>query len=134
MKRNDIDKKIGGSYWFKRFVKDAKKISPHIHFKHIKHGYVRIYWMGSGDNAYIGECTKWMPQIGYDFEVYDPRLESRDYYEEHEDSIELSRRIKNFKEGYWDNLDKLRTRVYQMKHNKEHYKTAVQGYRQMRVR
>lgn len=122
-----------GNHWFRRFVRDCEKISPHIRFKRIKYGYVRIYWNGAGENAYLGECYKDMPEVGYDWYDLDPRLESRAYYEQYEDQIEMTRKIKNFVEGYWDNLDQIRTKVFQLKHNKEFYKTVTQGYRQMRV-
>lgn len=128
------DKKIyNGSYWFKRFQDEAKRIDPHIHFKRIKYGYYRIYWMGGGENAYLGECSKEMPEIGYDIEENDIQLESQKYYEEYEDQIELTKKIKNFVEGYWDSLHSLERKVFQMKHNKEFYKTVTTGYRQMRV-
>lgn len=130
MKENKI---YNGSYWFKRFQKDAKKISPYIKFKRIKYGYYRIYWAGSGENAYLGECSKEMPEKGYDIEEKDIRLESKEYYEEFEDQIELTNKIKNFVEGYWDSIDSLATRVYKLKHDKEFYKTATEGFRQMRV-
>lgn len=128
--RNNINY---GNHWFKRFVRDCKKISPHIHFKRIKLGYVRISWKGGGEGAYLGECYKIMPPKGYDWYDIDPRLESRSYYEEFEDQVEMTRKIKNFVEGYADNLDQIKTRVYQMKHSKEFYKTVVDGYKQMRV-
>ena len=130
MKDNIIQE---GNYWFKRFQRDAKKIDPHIHFKRIKLGYYRIYWIGGGENAYLGECSKEMPEKGYDIEEDDINLVSQKYYEEYEDQIELTKKIKNFVEGYWDSMDSLKTRVFQMKHDKEFYKTAVEGYRQMRV-
>jgi len=123
-----------GNYWFKRFQKDCKKISPAIHFKRIKYGYYRIYWMGHGENAYLGECTKEMPIIGYDIYENDIRLESQKYFEEYEDQIELTKKIKNFVDGYYELLKNIKTRVYMMKHNKEFYKTVVDGYKQMRVR
>lgn len=123
-----------GSYWFMRFQRDCKKISSAIRFKRIKYGYYRIYWMGCGENAYLGECSKEMPLVGYDIEEKDIRLESQKYYEEYEDHIELSNKIKNFVEGYKEQIDHLKTRVYMMKHNKEFYKTATTGYRQIRVK
>lgn len=123
-----------GSRWFRRFQRDCKKISPHIKFKRIKYGFFRLYWTGGGENAYLGECYKDMPEKGYEWYDIDPRLESRDYYEEYEDNVALIRKIKNFVEGYWDNLDKIKTRIYQMKHSKEFYKSATEGYRTMRVK
>jgi hypothetical protein len=127
------DKIYNGSYWFKRFQRDAKKISTHIHFKRIKYGYYRIYWMGGGENAYLGECSKEMPETGYDIEEKDIQLESRKYFEEYEDQIELTNKIQNFVDGYWEQYNSLKTKVYQMKHDKEFYKTTTEGYRTMRV-
>ena len=75
-----------------------------------------------------------MPPKGYDWYDIDPRLESRSYYEEFEDQVEMTRKIKNFVEGYSDNLDQIKTRVYQMKHSKEFYRNVVDGYKQMRVK
>lgn len=122
-----------GNYWFKRFQKEMKRIDPHIHVKRIKYGYYRIYWMGGGENAYLGECKKEMPEVGYDIEEKDIFLEDQKYYEEYEDQIELTNKIKNFVEGYWDSIGSLTTRVYQMKNDKEFYKTATKGYQTMRV-
>jgi len=130
-KRKDIINE--GSYWFKRFQKDIKKMSENICFVRIKYGYYRIYWMGSGENAYLGECTKNMPFKGYDLIDKDIYLESQKHYEQYEDQIEYIQKLKNFVEGYVDLMDSIMTRVYMMKHNKEFYKTAVNGYRQMRV-
>jgi len=123
-----------GSRWFKRFYKECKKISPHIRFKRIKYGFYRLYYVGGGSPAYIGECYKEMPEIGYEWHDIDPRLDSRNFYEEYEDRAELTRKVKNFVEGYWENLDKIRTRVFMMKHSKEHYKQAVNGYKQVKIR
>jgi hypothetical protein len=117
-----------GSYWFKRFVNDAKKISSGIEFKRIKHGFYRIYWKGSGPSAYIGECYSEMPEVGYNIEEKDQYLESHKYYEEYEDRAELTRKIKNFVEGYWESLDRLRTNVYLLKNNKEHRENSIKRY------
>lgn len=127
------DKIYKGSYWFERFQVDARKIDPHIHFKAIKYNYYRIYWMGGGENAYLGECSREMPEKGYDIEERDINLDDQKYFEEYEDQIELTNKIKNFVEGYWDSLESLKTKVFLMKHSKEFYKTATEGYRQMRV-
>lgn len=115
-----------GSYWFKRLIKDCKKISPHIRFVRLKLGFYRIYWKG----AYLHEVYKEMPQHGYDIEEEDPNLEELSYYEEMEDHVKTVRTIKNFVEGYWDSLDVIRTRAYLMRTSKEFNEEATQAYAQ----
>lgn len=119
-----------GSRWFKRIVEESKKISKHIRFKRIKHGFYRIYWK----QAYIGECFKEMPYRGYDHTDNDPRFESKKFWEEKEDNAEMIRQIKNFVEGYVETIDRIRTRVYNMRHNKEAYQTAVDGYKTLVIK
>lgn len=114
-----------GSRWFRRIYADCKKISPHIRLKRIKYGFYRIYWR----SAYLHEAYKEMPMVGYQFEDYNPRLESRQYYEELEDREMLTRTIKNYKEGYYDALDRIRTRVYLMRTQKEAYDNARNAYK-----
>ena len=129
--KHGCPKRIGeGSIWFKRLVRDCKKISPHIKIKRIKGGFYRIYYRG----AYIHEIYKECPLIGYDWEIIDPRLESQNYYEEFEDRVDLTRKIKNYKEGYWDAIDRIRTRMYMVRNNKEFYETARRAYKQIRVK
>lgn len=122
-----------GNYWFKRLQRDLKRISPYIKFRRIKYGYYRIYWSGSGENAYLGECPKELPIKGYDIYENDIRLDSKKHYEEFEDTIELTKKIGNYIDGYYEIYKQLKTRIYMMKHNKEFYKTVVDGYKQMRV-
>lgn len=119
-----------GSAWFRRFHKECKKISKHIRFKRIKYGFYRLYWK----QAYLHEVYKEMPMKGYDKEEIDPRLESREYYQEYEDNVEITRKIKNFVEGYWDSIRRVKTRVHQMQNDKEFYETARNAYKQMRVK
>ncbi len=119
-----------GSKWFKRLVKDCKKISSHIRIKRIKHGFYRVYWK----QAYIGELFKEMPMKGYDHTDNDKGFEERKYWESKEDGAEMTRNIKNFVEGYWDSLDRIRTRVYNMRHSKEAYETAVKGYSRLNIK
>ena len=123
-----------GSRWFRRFYKDCKKISPHIKFKRIKYGFYRLYWTGGGEPAYIYEVYKEMPELGYEWYDLDPRLEAKSYYEQYEDDVELTRKIKNFVEGYWESLDKIKTRIYMLKNNKEFRENAVRGYRTIKVK
>ena len=119
-----------GSYWFNRLQKDAKKISKYLRFKRIKYGFYRIYYK----DAYIGECSKDMTQVGYDVEEKNWNYEDKSFALDHEDLIDQTAKLKNFREGYWNTLDMLRTRVYMFRHNKEMYKNALQGYKQMRIK
>lgn len=118
-----------GSIWFKRFYKECKKISNHIKFKRIKYGFYRIYWQGGGNSAYLYEVYKEMPSKGYDIEDLNMKLEDKKYYEEREDNVELIRRIKNFVEGYYDSMPKIKRRIYMFKNNKEFRDTAINGYK-----
>jgi hypothetical protein len=119
-----------GSRWFRRLKSEIEKISSHIRLKRIKHGFYRVYWK----QAYIGEVFKEMPLIGYDHTENDRRFESKNFYESKEDSAELTRNIKNFVEGYWDSIDRMRTRVYMMRHSKEFYEDAVNGYKEIKIK
>jgi hypothetical protein len=119
-----------GSIWFKRFYKEARKMSKHIRFKKIKCGFYRIYY----GHAYMHEVYKEMPEKGYDMDDLDPRFEDKKYFEEYEDQAELTRKIKNFVEGYWDSIDTLRTRVYLMRNNAEYVNSANNAYKQMYVK
>jgi len=118
-----------GSLWFRRLMKDVRKISKHIRVKRIKLGFYRIYWQ----QAYLHEVYKEMPNKGYDIFDYDPRLESQSYYEKYEDNVELTRKIKNFVEGYYDSKKTLQIRSYMMRNNKEFNDNAKKAYKQMRI-
>jgi hypothetical protein len=118
------------SIWFKRLVEDCRKISPHIRFKQIKHGFYRIYYK----TAYIGECFKNMPEHGYDIFERAQGFEDYSYYQKYHDTADSTLRIKNFVEGYWETLDKIRTRLFMFRHDKEAYERARQGYSQMRIK
>lgn len=119
-----------GTRWFKRLQGEAKRISPYIRFKRIKHGFYRIYWK----DAYLAEAYKEMPMIGYTHTDNDIRFEDKRFYESKEDRAELTRKVKNFVEGYVDSLDRLRTSVYMMKHDKEFYETSSRGYRELKIK
>jgi len=123
-----------GSIWFQRFKREVERMSKHFTFIPIKYGFYRIYWTGGGEPAYVHEVWKWMPYKGYDIEEKDMQLISQKYFEEYEDQLEVSRKIKNFVEGYWDSIDVLKTRVYMLKNNKEFRDNAVKAYRQFVVR
>lgn len=128
---NEMDK---GTRWFQRFVKEAEGMSPHVRFRRIKFGFYRIHWVGDGESAYIGECSKHMPQFGYDIEEKNYQMEDKKYFEEYEDHAELIQKIKNFREGYWDSIDRLRTNIYMLKNNAEHRKEAQAAYREFKIK
>ncbi len=115
---------MGGSLWFRRLRKDCEKISPHIRFVRIHHNFYRIYWR----QAYLHEVYREMPQFGHDILETDLRLLNQRYYEEYEDRATITNKIKNYREGYWDSLDRIRTRVYLMRHDKEYNETASRRY------
>lgn len=119
-----------GSKWFRRFVRECRRISPYIRIKRIKYGFYRIYYK----HAYIGECYKSMPQIGYDHNDYDRRFDDKKFYESKEDNAELSMKVKNFVEGYFDSRDRIRTRIWMFRHDKEFNETALKGYGQVVVK
>lgn len=121
---------MSGTYWFKRFLRESKRISPHLRVVKIKMGFYRIYWK----DAYIHECYSEMPYRGYDITEEDPKLLEKKYYEEYEDQVELTRNIKNFVEGYVDTKDKLKRRIWLLKNNQEFYETSKRAYQQMRVK
>lgn len=123
-----------GTPWFKRFRKEVEKMSPHFKFRRIKYGFYRIYWIGGGEPAYIHEVYKEMPYKGYDVENVDPRLESKKYYEEWEDNVENIRRVKNYVEGYVDSIERMKTRYYMLRNDKEFRENAVKAYKQFHVR
>lgn len=101
-----------------------------LRFKRIKCGFYRIYYK----NAYLHEVYKEMPQHGYDMDDLDPRFENQKYFEEYEDEGEMTRKIKNFVEGYHDSFDTLKTRVYMMRNDKEFHDNAVKAYRAVHVK
>ncbi len=113
-----------GSLWFRRMVKDCKKISPHIRIKRIGNGFFRVYFQ----RAYIHEIYKEMPQVGYDCIDKDYNFLTKKYIESKEEQSEMTRNIKNYVEGYFDSLDTIRTRVYMMKHDKEFNEKATRRY------
>lgn len=113
-----------GSMWFKRLCKELRRMSPHFRIVRIKMGFYRIYWK----QAYIHEVYKDMPQKGYDIFEEDPRIENKFYYEEFEDEVDTIRKIKNFVEGYYDSMDKIKTRLYMLKNDKEFREQAMKAY------
>ena len=122
------------TYWFKRFRKEAEALSPHIEFRRLSLGFYRIYWVRSGHSAYMGECYVEMPEMGYDIDEKDINLVSQKYYEEFEERTALTRKIKNFVEGYWESIDRLKTNVYLFKNNKEHRQLQIDGYKEFVIK
>ena len=125
-----MDISIQGSPWFRRLYKECCKLSPHLRFVRVKFGFYRIYWK----QAYIHEVYKEMPEHGYDITNEDPRFESEKYYAEFEDQAEITRKIKNYVEGYHDSIDNIRTRVWMMRNDKEFNEEATKAYRTLTVK
>lgn len=125
---------VEGTPWFRRFYKECKKMSPHIEFKRIKYGFYRIYFHNGGERAYIHEVYKEMPYKGYHQETVDPNWQDKSYYEEFEDNVQFIRNIKNYVEGYWDSIRRVRTRIYMLKNDKEFRETATKAYKQIHVK
>ena len=119
-----------GSYWFKRLVKECKQMDPELKFVRIRLGFYRIYWRG----AYLHECYKDMNHRGYEIDDIDPRLESLIHYQEFEDQVDLTRKLKNYVEGFFDARKTIRTRLYMMRHNEDFYKEARGAYQEFIVK
>ena len=119
-----------GSRWFRRIQEDCAKISKHIRFKKIKNGFFRVYFK----NAYLHECYKEMPMLGYDIYDLNPRMESKKYYQEYEDYDELPRKLKNYVEGYYDAIDRIRKRIFLSRTQKEFHDNATKAYKQFRIK
>lgn len=118
------------SSYFKRLRRECEKISPYIRFVRIKMGFYRIYFK----HAYIHEVYEDMPLIGFDIEDIDPRLSDKKYYEEYEDNIELTRKIKNYVEGYIDSKDRILKRIYMIRNNQEFAERAENAYKQITIK
>ena len=54
--------------------------------------------------------------------------------QEWEEDGELQRKIKNFVEGYSEASKAIKLRMYQFKHNPEHYEVAKQMYQQVVIK
>jgi len=119
-----------GGYWFNRLRDECQSMSPYIRFVRVKLGFYRIYYK----SAYIHEVYKEMPEVGYDMDDLDPRFENQKYYEEFEDRAELTRKIKNYVEGYWDSFNRIQRRLYMMLHDKEFNTNATKAYQQHYVK
>lgn len=118
------------TYWFKRFKKEVEEMDAHFRFKYLKMGFWRIYWK----DHYIGECYENMPQIGYDFEDYDPRLDSLEYFEEWEDHVSMVKTIKNYVEGYRDSIQNIKRRRYMVRNDDEYHQRSNNVYSQVVIK
>jgi hypothetical protein len=119
-----------GTRWFRRLVKEIGRMSPDFRIVHAKYGFYRIYWR----NAYIHEIYADMPYKGYDIEQEDVRNQNQSYFEEYEDSNEITRKIKNYVEGYWDSHDVIKTRLYMLKNDTEFRDNAQKAFQQFVVK
>jgi hypothetical protein len=118
------------STWFMRAKEECEKMSPHIRFKRIKMGFWRIFYR----NSYLHECTENMTANGYDITEVNPRVESRSFYEEFEDNVDAIMNTKNYREGYYDFMDHIKTRLWMHKHDKEFSERAENAYKQFTVK
>lgn len=75
-----------------------------------------------------------MPPKGYDRVEEDPRLMEQSYYQEYEDSVKMTREIKNFIEGYYDSSKNFKTKMYQLRNDPEFYETAKKAYQTMYIK
>lgn len=118
------------SRWFLRLERDVKKINPRIRTKRIRNGFYRFFY----DTGYLGEVYENLNEMGHHLYDTDAFAEDRKYLEEKLEDGEIQRKIKNFEEGYWEALDKIRTRYFMSRSNPEAHRLIMQGYRQLRVR
>ncbi len=116
--------------WFKRFRREVEGLSPYFRFVRIKYGFWRIFQKG----IYMHEVYEEMPYIGYDIEDKDIRLISKKFWEEYEDRMEITRKVKNYVEGYKESLDRVKRRYYMLKNDKEYRETARRSYQVMHVK
>ena len=103
------------SLWFKKLERELPKISKNLRLVRLKLGFYRIYYK----SHFIAEAFEELTQNWQNIEDYDPRLESQKYYEEYEDHVKMVRTLKNFMEGYYDLISKIRRCVYMLRHNEE---------------
>lgn len=124
------DENVKGSYWFRRLVRELRKISKHIKVIPIRHGFVRIYWK----EAYVHEAYKEMPMKGFVWYTDSPYKESLKLVQQWEDDGTIQRKVKNYVEGYWEALKAIKLRIFQFKNNEEHYRIAKDMYRHVVVK
>lgn len=71
---------------------------------------------------------------GHDIEEKNWNMEDFSYWRTHGDVADQSAKLKNFREGYTETLNLLRTRTFMIKHDKEFYERARAGYSQLRIK
>src|SRR3990167_5496663 len=114
-----------GSSSFKRLVAFIDEY-PELKMKRIGCGFYRIFYRG----IYIGECYKEMPLVGYDIEEDDPGFLNKSYYEEYEDRARLTRKVKNFVEGYHELKKSLLSKMWTFRNKPEQREEVRKSYRQ----
>ena len=119
-----------GSQWFRRLVKDLRRMSKHFRIVRIRNGFFRIYWK----DAYVHEVYKEMPYRGYSWYTESPYKESYKLMQEYEVDGDLQRKIKNYVEGYTESIQAIKLRMYQFKNNDEHYKLAKDMYKSVVIK
>lgn len=92
-------------------------------------GFYRIYF----HQAYLHEVYAYMPAKGYDYEDTDPRFEDKKYFQEYEDQAELTMKVKNYMEGYYDSIRSIKIRINNMLSSREAFENARNAYKQIRV-
>lgn len=118
-----------GSSSFRRLVKFFSRY-PEVEFRRIGLGFYRIFYRG----VYIGECYKEMPQVGYDITEDDPGFINKSYYEEYEDKAKLTRKVKNFVEGYYETKKSLLSKMWTFRNNNNLFEDTRKSYRQFKVK
>lgn len=119
-----------GSPWFRRLMRDLRKMSKHFRVRRIRNGFYRIYWK----DAYVHEVYKEMPCRGYSWYTESPYKESLKLMQEWEQDGDIQRKVKNFVEGYYEAIKAIKLRTYQFKNNDEHYRIAKDMYRNVVIK
>jgi len=118
------------SSWFIRAKEECEEMSPHIRFKKIKLGFWRVFYK----NSYLHECSEDMTANGYDIVETNPRIQNKSFYEEFEDNIDTIMTVKNYREGYHNFMDHIRTRLWMHKNDKEFSERAERAYSKFVIR
>jgi hypothetical protein len=63
-----------------------------------------------------------------------PYKESLRLVQQWEEDGTIQRKVKNYVEGYWEVLRAVQLRVYQFKHNEEHYRIAKDMYKHVVIK
>ena len=75
-----------------------------------------------------------MPANGFDITEPNPRFDSLKYYQQYEDVDEITRKVKNYKEGYYDATDTIRKRVFLSRTHKEYHENATKAYKKVNIK